>query len=86
MELYPYIHKSKGSVTVEYSKWYSNCVYVKCGKYKDMDPKTENMYQFTLGTKYGIDTDKSFRTPEAAFKYADKMILKTFKEVLKRIK
>lgn len=83
MQLYPYIYvNDKG----EHTKRYSPVVAITCGQYCDATPKTARFYQFTLKTEYGISTSKNFKTPEAAFKYADKVIFKNFCEVILRIK
>lgn len=80
--MYPYIFTNhKGEVT----KNYSPHVWVTVGKYKDMDAKTERYYQFTLRTGFGIDTNLNFTNPDSAFKYADKVLTKTFTEALKGV-
>jgi hypothetical protein len=75
-----YIYDHKNGLK-EKTKYYAPNISVKCGQYKDTD-----MYQFTLNTDYGLNTDKDFKTPEAAFVYADKKILEVFTNVINNIK
>jgi hypothetical protein len=75
-----YIYDHKNGLK-EKTKYYAPGISVKCGQYKDTD-----MYQFTLDTDYGLNTDKDFKTPEAAFVYADKKILEVFTGVINNIK
>lgn len=50
------------------------------------DFKENGYYQFKLDTPLPfIDTNKDFKTPEHAFKYAEQRIKVEFKKILKKI-